>query len=168
MNNQPLTGRQQLGAFVACALVVGGFLAPGVHAQIKDVVKPGDWMLIPVFAVGLVFAIPLMLFFQNILALFVGLAVVGVVKLVAPLVPKRFRHVPFGRALAQGTKILTVIAAIGILLGLYSLALERKGGGDGHVGAGTTGVGTAASDSRNGHAAATARRPPEESSCQSR
>ncbi len=125
MNRRSLTGRQQLAAFVVCALVTGGLLAPLVYGEIKDVLKPSDWSLIPLFGAGLVLAIPLAMFFQNILALLAGIIFVGLVRLLAALLPKRFIPLPVRCELSRGTALLMFAAAIGILSGLLLLALGR-------------------------------------------
>ena len=124
MNRGSLTGRQQLAAFVVCAVLVGGLLAPIVYSEIKDMVKPCDWSLIPLFGLGLIVAIPLAMFFQNIIALLAGVVIVGIVRLLAALLPKRFLPLPVRVELSRGTTFLMFAAAIGILSSLLLLVLS--------------------------------------------
>lgn len=128
MSNGPLTGRQQLVAFGLCLIVAGGLLVPLVHGEIKGMVRPGDWMLIPLFAVGVVLAVPLVLFFQSTLGLFVGaiLAVFG--KLMSPHLPPRLVAHPVSGWLVRGLKVLVFVAAIGVLVSLCVLASKDAGG----------------------------------------
>ena len=96
-------------------------------------VKPGDWVLIPLLAVGVVLAIPLVLFFQSTLGLLVGAVFTVLGKLISPLLPPRLVQHPVSGLLIRGVKVLVLVAAIGVLVSICVLASKDAGGKAGSV-----------------------------------
>ena len=128
MRKVPLTGRQQAIAFGVCALAVVGLLVPVVHSAIEGMVKPGGWILIPFFVVGLLIAVPLTLFFQSTLGLLVGALFSVLGRLLAPVLPRYVTLHPVNRVFATCVKVLVFAASIGVLVCICRLASKDAGG----------------------------------------
>ena len=73
-------------------------------------------------------AIPLALFFQSTLSLVVGAIVAVLGKWFSPLAPPRLARHPAGSLLERGVKALIFLAAVGVLAGLFALAVKDAGG----------------------------------------